>query len=104
MVNTGDFNGDAKSDIVWRNGTGDTAIWLMNGASLSSAAVIANVPAPLWSIVQTGDYDGNGTSDLLWRDTNGNAAIWFMNGMTVASTAGIGNVPTTWSVQSAGAE
>ena len=32
-VATHDFNGDGKSDIVWRDTTGDTAIWLMNGAA-----------------------------------------------------------------------
>ena len=28
---TGDFNGDGKSDILWRNTNGDTSIWFMNG-------------------------------------------------------------------------
>jgi Tol biopolymer transport system component len=26
---TGDFNGDGKSDILWRNTNGDTSIWFM---------------------------------------------------------------------------
>ncbi len=32
VTNVGDFNGDGKADLVWRNAsTGQTAIWLMGG-------------------------------------------------------------------------
>jgi subtilisin family serine protease len=41
-----DFNGDGKSDIVWRNTSGTIAIWLMNGATLSSSAASAGCPPP----------------------------------------------------------
>ena len=37
-VGTGDFNGDGKRDLVWRNNiTGQTAVWLMNGTPASRA-------------------------------------------------------------------
>jgi hypothetical protein len=98
VVGTGDFNGDGKTDIVWRDTAGDTSIWLMNGATVLSAGGLGNVPTT-WSLVQTGDYNGDGKSDLLWRDTSGNTAIWFMNGMAVSSSAFLGNIPTTWAVQ-----
>ena len=33
IVGTGDFDGDGKSDILWRHTTlGDVWIWLMDGA------------------------------------------------------------------------
>ena len=32
---THDFNGDGKSDIAWRDTGGNTAVWLMNGATVS---------------------------------------------------------------------
>ena len=101
-MGTGDFNGDGKSDIVWRDDSGNTSIWLMNGAAVSSAGGIGNVPTT-WSIAQTGDYNGDGKSDLLWRDTSGNTAVWFMNGTAVASSASLGNVPN-WTVQSVNAD
>ncbi|HYR27718.1 MAG TPA: hypothetical protein VEU30_04595, partial [Thermoanaerobaculia bacterium] len=35
----GDFNGDGKSDLVWRNtATGQTVVWLMNGTIYSGEA------------------------------------------------------------------
>jgi hypothetical protein len=34
-VQTGDFNGDGKSDILWRDATsGTVAIWGLNGAAV----------------------------------------------------------------------
>jgi Phosphoesterase family/FG-GAP-like repeat len=103
VAGIGDFDGDGKSDIFWRYSLGQTAIWLMNGATVSSPAWPGNIPT-VWSIVQTGDYDGNGTSDILWRDTSGNTSIWFMNGTAIASLGAVGNISTNWTVQSANAE
>jgi hypothetical protein len=31
VVGTGDFNGDSNSDILWRDTSGNTSIWFMNG-------------------------------------------------------------------------
>jgi len=41
----GDFDGDGKADILWRNtSSGDVAIWLMNGPSIASNTFITSVP------------------------------------------------------------
>jgi FG-GAP repeat len=103
MVGTGDFNGDGKTDIVWRDTLGDTSIWLMNGAAVLSAGSLGNIPT-IVSIVEIGDYNGDGMSDLLWRDNLGNTSIWFMNGTLVGSTGNVGNIPPSWTVQSVNAE
>ena len=98
-VGIGDFNGDGKSDVLWRHSNGTTAIWLMNGASALGQGL--GIVASTWSIAEIGDYDGDGKSDVLWRDTLGDLVIWFMSGATIASTASIlGNVSTSWTVQS----
>jgi phospholipase C len=101
LVDTHDFNGDGKSDIAWRDTSGNTAIWLMNGATVLSSGLIGTVPAT-WSIVGQRDFNGDGKADLLWRDTSGNTSIWFMNGTQIASSAAIGNVPTSWAVVGTG--
>ena len=47
---TGDFNGDGKSDILWRNTTsGEVDIWHMNGTTLASGGAVAFLPAD-WQI------------------------------------------------------
>ena len=33
VAGVADFNGDAKADILWRNTSGDVAMWLMNGTT-----------------------------------------------------------------------
>jgi FG-GAP-like repeat len=105
IAGTGDFNGDGKSDILWRDtSSGTVAIWLMNGAQVTQAAGVSTVDPNVWTIVETGDFDGDGKSDILWQDTTGNVAMWFMNGAQVRQSAGVGNVPTVWSVQGAGAD
>jgi glucose/arabinose dehydrogenase len=97
LASTHDFNGDTESDIAWRDGSGNLAIWLMNGTQVATNAGLGTMPMT-WSIVGQHDFDGDGKRDLLWRDTSGKTAIWFMNGTSVASSAAIGNIPSTWTV------
>jgi hypothetical protein len=91
------------SDILWRDTSGDIAIWLMNSSTILSSAGLGSL-ATTWSVAETGDFNGNGTSDILWQDTSGDAAIWFMNGTTVSSGVGLGRVSPLWSIQGAGAD
>ena len=92
-----DFNGDGKSDILWRNNNGDVAIWLMNGSQVSSYAPLSNIPLS-WTIVGTGDFNGDGKSEILWRDSSGNIAMWFTDGSKLVSFSGLGNIPLEWTI------
>jgi hypothetical protein len=38
IVGTGDFNGDGRSDILWRDTSGNVAIWEMNGTTILNQA------------------------------------------------------------------
>jgi probable HAF family extracellular repeat protein len=102
---THDFNDDGKSDIAWRDGSGNTAIWLMNGTAVlnQNSSFVSNVPGQ-WGIVGQRDFNGDGKADLLWRDTGGNVAIWEMNGTAVlnASSSFVANVPGNWSIVGTG--
>jgi hypothetical protein len=75
---TGNFNGDDKSDIVWRNNqTGENAIWYMNGNNMISSEFITRVEDQNWDIKAAGDLDGNGIDELVWRNREtGENAIW----------------------------
>jgi hypothetical protein len=45
----GDYNGDGMSDILLLDSAGDLAVWLMNGATVTSAVGITNV-GPSWQV------------------------------------------------------
>ena len=74
VAGTGDFNGDGKGDILWRDTSGNVAVWLMNGSTVATSASLGNL-ATTWSVSETGDFNGDGKSDILWRDSSGNIAI-----------------------------
>jgi len=40
---TGDFNGNGMSAILWIDGTGNVAIWFMTGANIASTIGLGNV-------------------------------------------------------------
>ena len=84
--NVTDFNADGKSDLVWRNyATGENAIWLMNGTTLSQGALTTPVADRNWSIAGTGDFNNDGKSDLIWRNgSTGKNAVWLMNGTNLS--------------------
>jgi hypothetical protein len=101
-ASTHDVTGNGFSDIVWRDTSGNVAIWSMFGSTVLSATGTGNVPNS-WSIVGQRDFNGDGFADLLWRDTSGNVAIWLMNSSgAIQSAAVIGNVPTAWSIVGTG--
>ena len=46
---TGDFNSDGMSDILWQDTSGNTAIWFMNGEQVLSSTLAGVVPTT-WTI------------------------------------------------------
>jgi Domain of unknown function (DUF4347)/FG-GAP-like repeat len=96
-----DFNSDGKSDILWRNDNGDVALWQMNGSTLTTGSVFANV-STTWKIANTGDFNSDSKADILWRNNDGSVAIWQMNGYTPTTKTVIGSAPTAWTISNTG--
>ena len=96
-ANIGDFDGNGKTDIFWRNSqTGDNAVWLMDGTNYTAAAPLQNVPVA-WS-AGIADFNGDGKTDIFWRNSQtGQDAVWLMNGTTYSDAAFLATVPTSWS-------
>src|SRR5262249_33423401 len=102
MHGTHDFNGDAMSDVLWRDTSGNAAIWLMNGATIQSAASLSNV-ASAWSVVGQRDFNSDGFADILWRNSaSGQLLVWLMNGATVIGGGSPGAAASPWSVAGTG--
>jgi hypothetical protein len=49
IVQIGDYNGDGKSDLLWRDNLGNTSIWFMNGTTVASTAGVGNIPTN-WTV------------------------------------------------------
>ena len=75
IVGIADFNGDGKSDILWRNDNGTVSEWLatQNGALTPG---FGGVPPSDWTVAGTGDFNGDGRDDVLWRDSHGTIYEW----------------------------
>ena len=55
VVEIGDFNGDARTDMLWRNDSGALAEWLMNGTTITASfdAELGGTPIapdPSWQV------------------------------------------------------
>ncbi len=96
-----DFDGDGKSDILFRDaGTGQTAVWMMDGASVTSNSVTSMSNDTNWSAQGVGDFNGDKKHDLLWRNSaTGELVVWTMNGASVVSNATVNGNPDGYTVQ-----
>ncbi|WP_420758842.1 CHAP domain-containing protein [Nostoc sp. CALU 546] len=56
-MSNSDFDGDGKSDILWRNSNGQIGTWLINGSSVKAGANIGNPVGQEWQIQGTNGVD-----------------------------------------------
>ncbi len=95
-----DFNGNGKSDILWRSiSNGMIYTWLMNGINIASGGSPATL-GDEWQIESIGDFNGDGKRDLVWRNSaTGEICIWLMDGTQLS----LGGLPavlgTEWQIQ-----
>jgi FG-GAP-like repeat len=105
IVGVGDFNGDARTDILWRNDNGQFGDWLGNGNggfTDNSANSLVGVPTN-WQVVAVGDYNGDGIDDVLWRDSNnGQTGDWLggtNGGFTINASNSLVAIDTHWHIE-----
>jgi hypothetical protein len=98
---SGDFNGDGKTDILWRNAsTGENAVWYLDGVNWLNTGWLPTVGDQAWTIAGAGDFNGDGKMDILWRNAStGENAVWYLDGVNWLNT---GWLPTAsdqaWSI------
>jgi hypothetical protein len=98
---TGDFDGDGRSDILWRNTNGDTSIWYTGSTQGSFSSLDLGTVTTDWSLQPSGDFNGDGRSDLLWRNANGDTGIWYMSSSGGHSWQDLGVVGLDWTITEA---
>ncbi len=95
FANTGDFNGDGKTDLMFLNSANNgVAIWEMNGTQILASPQIGTINAAGgWHFAATGDFNGDGMTDLLFLNSaTSGVAIWEMNGTQVMANPQIGTI------------
>ena len=102
-----DFNGDGRSDILWRNDNGALTDWLSTqvGGFNPNAGNILTVVSTDWKIAGTGDFNGDGKDDILWRNTDGRITDWLgtaTGGFSDNVANAYNGVSTDWSVAAVG--
>lgn len=101
----GDFDGDGKSDILWRNSTtGMLYVWLMNGTNPVALGCPGMVSDPDWQIQGLADFNGDGKTDILWRhNKTGLLYIWLMSGTNAIAMVSPGIVDDlNWRIEGIG--
>lgn len=96
-----DYDGDGRSDILWRNGTdGTNTIW--KGANNATQQATTGVGNLAWKIVGQGDFDGDGRDDIVWRNAStGQNSIWRAgNAANLMPTTSVTNV--AWQIVGVG--
>ena len=102
-----DFDGDGKSDVLWRHDSGQIGDWLAqtngSGGFVGNSNFVANVPAS-WQFVGSGDFNGDGKVDMLLRHDSGVVGEWLgqANGGFVGNPSVNIPVPTDWSIAAIG--
>ncbi len=105
IAGVGDFNGDGKTDILWRNGgAGLTSLWTMDGVTATATTMLSGQNGAQWQVAGVGDFNGDGKADILWRNpTSGQTSVWLMNGTTATATPTLSaNAPAGWTVGAVG--
>jgi hypothetical protein len=98
-----DFNGSGTSDLLWRDGSGDVAIWEISNATVAAGGLAGFADPASWSIRGAGEFDGDGNADILWQQSSGNVAIWDMSGISVVASSLVGFAdPASWSIVATG--
>jgi len=101
----GDFNGDGKADILWRNAvSGEVYLQQLSGLTVSGGGHVHIEGNPDWRVVAHADFNGDGKQDILWwNNSTGQVYMMLMNGVSKLSEGFVHQEPiTTWRIVGAG--
>lgn len=95
------FDGDAHSDILWRNAvTGANIVW--RSANYTTQLPTASVSNLDWRVVGLEDFDGDDATDILWRNTTTGANIIWPKGNYSSRRDLVGITNLSWTIAANG--
>jgi hypothetical protein len=99
LTRLGDFDGDGKSDLLFRNQQGKLKLWIMNGITIVNQVDLPDSDAGFatWALFAIADLNGDGTVDLIFKKPDNTLLVWLMNkaapqAPTVVDNAGVAPV------------
>jgi cysteine-rich repeat protein len=96
----GDFDGDGKSDVFWRNAsTGSDVVWKSGNSATQQAA---KAESPGWQVVGRGDFNGDRKADVFWRNVSTGANTIWKSGNAATTQAATGVTNLSWKVVGVG--
>jgi hypothetical protein len=101
---TGDFNGDGKTDLLFRNTSGLFTEWQSTGSSFNSNVYVDGTVSTAFALAAIGDFNGDGKSDLIWRNTStGLFTEWQSTGSGFTPNVDVdGTLSAVWALVGAG--
>src|SRR6266850_1674191 len=90
VAGLGDFDGDGKDDVLWRNSSsGENYAYFMNALEIRAEGYLRTVADLHWQVAGVGDFDGDGKADILWRNgSSGENYLYPMSGTSIKATEG----------------
>jgi sRNA-binding regulator protein Hfq len=92
----GDFNGDGRSDLMFRRTDGLISQYLMNGFQFIAINILGAVGTDR-RLVAVADFNGDGRADMLFRRvTDGMLSLYLLNGPQILGAQELGAIGTDW--------
>ena len=103
VAGVGDFNGDGRDDILWRNDNGQLSNWLgqANGGFVGNDSNAMVSVSASWNVASVGDFNGDGRDDILWRSDTGQLSDWLGTvggGWQNNDANALVGVPSNWKI------
>ena len=73
---TGDFNGDGHSDILFKQENGNHNIWLMDETGKIGQIFVGK---STWTVEGVADFNDDNNTDILFKQDNGAYNIWLID-------------------------